>query len=290
MPGTADDAVASFADRSIDLLHVRDHDGGDSETLIDRWRPKLSDRAIVMLSHRGDAPRAATRTDDRPPYPHFDFFHGSGLRFLLVGTQIDESLAYLCQAAADDPVAVDVRSAYARLGGGLSDRFGRLNQRELLAMKDAAIDARDAELARLKAGGGQGASRAAPANGSVMREVNADHLQAYAAKLEQELKRRDEQDAAYRSQIEGAQHTIDHFTGYAKQLEQRVHGLNAQLGGLPDEAARLRLERDVAIAQAQQLQAIVGSRSMRIATAMMQPLRWLRGKARAARRLLIGAP
>ena len=114
-------AVSDFEDGSVDLLHIDglhtyDAVRGDFET----WRPKLSDRAVVLFHDtqvdRDDFEVRRYWAEVRAGRPSFEFLHGHGLGVLGVGaeqTQLMQSLF----AANDDAAATDaIRTAFSTLG------------------------------------------------------------------------------------------------------------------------------------------------------------------------------
>ena len=118
-----EDAVGQFADGSIDLLHIDGrHFYDDVREDFEIWRPKLSNRAIVLFHD------TQVRERDFGVYrfwpevshdlPHFEFGHGYGLGVLGVGAAAG-SLP-LFAAANDAAAAQSIGEAYARLGATLS--------------------------------------------------------------------------------------------------------------------------------------------------------------------------
>lgn len=114
-----DKAAETFADGTIDLLHIDglhtyDAVRGDFE----RWLPKLSERGVVLFHDIAvhDRNFGVWRLWDelRARHPHFDFEHGHGLGVLCVGPQVPAGLRGLLDSSPQQASAI--RLAFTRLG------------------------------------------------------------------------------------------------------------------------------------------------------------------------------
>lgn len=126
-----DEAVETFQDGEIDLLHIDGlHTAQAVQHDFDTWRPKLSDHAVVLFHD------TQVRDNDFGVYkvwsalsqefPHFEFEHGSGLGVLLVGSACPEAVVHLCHLS--DEAKQTLRDLYEALGAAVlfKGRSGRL--------------------------------------------------------------------------------------------------------------------------------------------------------------------
>ena len=121
-------ALSHFDDGMIDLLHMDGRRPYDELKLIfTMWRPKLSDRAVVMLGHTSVSERGygGFRFWDelRGSHPSFEFLHGGGLGIAGLGTRLSPRLSALFAASKDTEAARFIRDAYSRLGAAVTLQF-----------------------------------------------------------------------------------------------------------------------------------------------------------------------
>ena len=123
-----EEAVLHFGDCSIDLLHIDGrHLYEDVKRDFESWRPKLSERAVVLFHDTNVRERnfGAFKFWEElcAEFPHFEFLHGHGLGIVGCGTVLPERIQALFAARTDAALLANVRAAYASLGASLKADF-----------------------------------------------------------------------------------------------------------------------------------------------------------------------
>ncbi len=166
---TFDDALRHFDDASIDLLHIDGrHYYKDVKHDFETWRPKLSNRAIVLFHdtnvRENDFGVFRLWSEVANGAPSFEFLHGNGLGVLAHGADIPPELLRLLKVASDGDVARSVRMLYSRLGASIQELQDRAQQsveverlrsetahlKEVIRTQTAHIAALDTERAELE--------------------------------------------------------------------------------------------------------------------------------------------
>jgi hypothetical protein len=281
---TFDEAAGYFDDGTIDLLHI---DGLHTYEAVrhdfETWLPKMSAQGVVLFHDSNVRERDfgvwKLWAELRGKYPSFEFSHTHGLGVLLVGSEPPPALLSFVQQAAGDGAA-EVNTLFERLGALIAtrDQLAALERRQfhldgdnghlrgIVAERDAALAAREAEMAELQSllQARDAAVAAARADLENLRAHVAQvaeagsHHQQQAARLQDEVQARDERIAA----LEAA------FRDRLAEMDQQLAHSSASLMRQQADATRLegdvaRLQADLATSEAR-LSEILASTSWRI--------------------------
>lgn len=115
-----DDALTKFPDESVDLLHI---DGLHTYEAVkhdfETWRPKLSDRAVVLfhdtIESGGDFGVWKFWEEIRAGLPHMNFHQSHGLGVLGVGTAFPEPVMALFRASEEAETCNAMRVSFIEL-------------------------------------------------------------------------------------------------------------------------------------------------------------------------------
>lgn len=140
---TFDEAVAHFDDGSVDLLHIDGrHFYDDVAHDFETWRPKLSDRAVVLFHDTNVRERGfgvfRLWAEIKDKYPSFEFLHGHGLGVLGYGKNLPEGIADFFKSSKSSDAAIEIRQVYSRLGSAFKAAYEATKMQSHMADQLAA--------------------------------------------------------------------------------------------------------------------------------------------------------
>lgn len=235
---TFDDARATFADRSIDLLHI---DGLHTYDAIshdfESWLPKLSARGLVLLHdinvREGDFGAWRLWDEIQARYPTFAFLHGHGLGIVAVGTELPPDVRWLVselpQLRRESSM---VQQFFARLGVSLErereiDAF--VDERRMLTSRVTELDA----LAQQR-----GDERDALV-ATIQQQHDTDLRDTIDTRTALEIEATRRAMAEARADVEVQHHTED-----VDRLRDALEQMAQELTDQTDHEQALRIERD----------------------------------------------
>ena len=182
---TFDEAVARFADGTIDLLHI---DGFHTYEVVrhdfETWLPKLSNKAVVLFHdtnvREGSFGVHKFFSQISKNYPHFEFIHGHGLGVLGVGANQSSMLSTLFECYSHQPSRNIVYELFSRLGSYCHDGMDLNTERRNFSTQSGRIAELDrtaqesaARISQLEQLGSERALEIDRLNGDVAK-VNAE--------------------------------------------------------------------------------------------------------------------
>ena len=137
LQATFEDAVNRFEDGSIDLLHIDGrHFYDDVKRDFETWKPKLSDRSVVLFHDTGVLARGfgvhRLWEEISCGFPSFVFTHGHGLGVLGFGTNLPDAVREFLELGRQLQQTALVRSLYARLGEDIQKKWDDSNKFSVL--------------------------------------------------------------------------------------------------------------------------------------------------------------
>jgi O-antigen biosynthesis protein len=133
---TFNDALVTFADGTVDLLHIDGFHAYDAvKEDFESWLPKMSRRGVVLFHdiavNKSGFGVWKLWDELKTVYPHFEMHHGFGLGVLAVGKEYPAPLKMLTEARNDESEAIS--TLFSRLGMGIEAMRDLKLERELYA-------------------------------------------------------------------------------------------------------------------------------------------------------------
>jgi hypothetical protein len=238
---TFDEARATFADRSIELLHI---DGLHTYDAVrhdfETWLPKLGDRGVVLLHDINvreegfGAWKLWQQLEAR--FPAFAFLHGHGLGMVGVGRDLPPVVAWLLHTVAANPDnAALVRQYFATLG----DRLHLQRRLAAIERRQATVEVPDSgprldashEIDRLR-GELRAAGQALAATRATQASEGARTAAALVRGLRRELAESDRELAAALDDTERLTESIARLVADLAAKEATVRLLTTRLGAI----------------------------------------------------------
>src|SRR5215470_2547463 len=231
---TFDDAVHQFPDGIVDLLHIDGrHLYDDVKHDFETWRPKLSDRSVVLFHdtnvHERDFGVFRFWRELRLEHPHFEFLHGHGIGIVGIGQRLPHTIDALLRASGDAKAVSQIRGAYSRLGSTITLELVALEQKGEVRRQESELQRQTEEAEALR--------------------IDLTRQTAAAEALRIDLTRQTEAAEALRIDL-------------ARQTE-KVEALRIQLTRQTEEAEALRIDVARRRGEAETLRAAVVAESAR---------------------------
>jgi GT2 family glycosyltransferase len=251
---TFDDALAHFADGTIDLLHI---DGYHTYEAVkhdfESWLPKMSHRGVILFHDTNVRERdfGVWKLWDelKARYPCFAFMHGHGLGVLAVGRDQPKLFQELLGASEED--VLKVRRFFFELGHRLTLQVAVQAQQQTIGGREKQHQAQVAER--------EGQIRALSAQVAERQQALEHERAQFRAEQERLARQLAERDraveqmrgslAALQEEVNRAQAQVGALSAQVMERQQALERERAQFRAEQERLARQLAERDRAVEQ-----------------------------------------
>ncbi len=236
---TFDEAVRRFPDGTIDLLHIDGrHLYDDVKHDFETWRPKLSDRGVVLLHdtnvHGRDFGVFQFWRELSLGHRHFEFLHGHGLGVIAIGERLPPAVDALFRASGDAKAVSQIRNVYSRLGSTVTLELVALEQRNKLQEQESQLRQWKIETDALKS------DLTVRTEGEEALTSDLTRRTEEAEALTSELTRRTEEAEALRRDLTRRSAEAARVEGELTDARQRINELSGALKDQQLEAHAMR--------------------------------------------------
>lgn len=154
LPMKSGEACKCFEPGTIDLLHIGDCPSYDvARNELETWRPKLSDRAIVLIHniHETGKESGVGRffRELKSELPAFEFLHSQGLGIVVIGADAPAAVRNLSELADDRAIAA-IRERFSHFGARWAAEDTIRQKNEQIAQLKDELASRAAGIEELK--------------------------------------------------------------------------------------------------------------------------------------------